>query len=139
MRFHRVNFQNQGFKILKLYKFLPYKVIKAIHYQKLQKTNIFCPKKNHSFLDPCQKRIPKWAEMAPQKARNDPNMLKIPKIFDFSHEMIRFKFLYRGSTKDLIRIVLIRYYLSVSIGPFLGSFCLKNLTNAFSIFILIRL
>ena len=57
-------------------------------------------------MDPCQKRIPKWAEMAPQKARNDPNMLKIPKIFDFSHEMIRFKFLYRGSTKDLIRVVL---------------------------------
>ena len=60
-------------------------------------------------MDPCQKRIPKWAEMAPQKARNDPNMLKIPKIFDFSHEMIRYKFLYRGSTKDLIRIVLIRF------------------------------
>ena len=44
--------------------------------------------------------------MAPQKARNDPNMLKIPKIFDFYHEIIRLKFLYRGSTKDLIRIVL---------------------------------
>ena len=57
-------------------------------------------------MDPCQKRIPKWAEMAPQKARNDPNMLKIPKIFDFYHEIIRLKFLYRGSTKDLVRIVL---------------------------------
>ena len=72
----------------------------------MQKTNIFCSKKNHSFFDPCQKRTPKGVEMAPQKARNDPNMLKIPKIFDFYHEIIRLKFLYRGSTKDPIRIVL---------------------------------
>ena len=57
-------------------------------------------------MDPCQKRIPKWAEMAPQKARNDPNMLKIPKIFDFYHEMLILELVYRGSTKDFILIVL---------------------------------
>ena len=50
--------------------------------------------------------------MAPQKARNDPNMLEIPKIFDFYHEIIRLKFLYRGSTKDLIQIVLSKYMIN---------------------------
>ena len=44
--------------------------------------------------------------MAPQKARNDPDMLKIAKIFDFYHEMLILELVYRGSTKDLIRIVL---------------------------------
>ena len=44
--------------------------------------------------------------MAPQKARNDPDMLKIAKIFDFYHEMLILELVYRGSTKDLIPIVL---------------------------------
>ena len=44
--------------------------------------------------------------MAPQKARNDPDMLKIAKIFDFYHEMLILELVYHGSTKDLIPIVL---------------------------------
>ena len=61
--------------------------------------------------------------MAPQKARNDPNMLKMPKIFDFYHEMIRLKFLYRGSTKDLIQIVLRRILNS---GTFIYIYAVSN-------------
>ena len=57
-------------------------------------------------MAPCQKRTSKGAEMAPQKARNDPDMLKIAKIFDFYHEMLILELVYHGSTKDLIRIVL---------------------------------
>ena len=37
------------------------------------------------------------------KPRNDPHMLKIPKIFDFYHKTLRLKFLYHGSTIYLIR------------------------------------
>ena len=49
--------------------------------------------------------------MAPQKARNDPDMLKIAKIFDFYHEMLILELVYRGSTKDLIPIVLTNFSL----------------------------
>ena len=74
-------------------------------------------------MAPCQKWTSKGAEMAPQKARNDPNMLKMPKIFDFYHEMIRLKFLYRGSTKDLIQIVLRRILNS---GTFIYIYAVSN-------------
>ena len=63
-------------------------------------------KKNHPCLDPYQEWTPKGAKMAPEKPRNDPHMLKIPKIFDFYHKTLRLKFLYRGSTIYLIRTFL---------------------------------
>ena len=44
--------------------------------------------------------------MAPEKPKNDPHMLKIPKIFDLYHQTLRLKFLYRGSTIYLIRTFL---------------------------------
>ena len=54
--------------------------------------------------------------MAPQKARNDPDMLKIAKIFDFYHEMLILELVYRGSTKDFIRIVLMNMHGRNSFG-----------------------
>ena len=44
--------------------------------------------------------------MAPEKPKNDPHMLKIPKIFDLYHQTLRLKFLYHGSTIYLIRTFL---------------------------------
>ena len=58
-------------------------------------------------MDPYQEWTPKGAKMAPEKPRNDPHMLKIPKIFDFYHKTLRLKFLYHGSTIHLIRRFLI--------------------------------
>ena len=46
--------------------------------------------------------------MALEKPKNDPHMLRIPKIFDLCHQILRLQFLYRGST-----IYLIRTFLSV--------------------------
>ena len=44
--------------------------------------------------------------MAPEKPRNDPQILTTPKIFDFYHQTLTLKFLYRGSTIYLIRTFL---------------------------------
>ena len=52
--------------------------------------------------------------MAPEKPKNDPHMLKIPKIFDLYDQSLRLKFLYCGSTIYLIRTFL-RFSLSAMI------------------------
>ena len=71
------------------------------------KNKDFLLKKNHTFLDPYQEWTPKGAKMAPEKPRNDPQILTTPKIFDFYHQTLTLKFLYRGSTIYLIRTFLI--------------------------------
>ena len=59
-------------------------------------------------MDPYQEWTPKGAKMAPEKPRNDPQILTTPKIFDFYHQTLTLKFLYRGSTIYLIRTFLKR-------------------------------
>ena len=70
------------------------------------KNKDFLSKKNHPCLDPYQEWTPKGAKMAPEKPRNDPQILTTPKIFDFYHQTLTLKFLYRGSTIYLIRTFL---------------------------------
>ena len=77
--------------------------IKSFLKNECQKQGFSVEKKNHPCLDPYQEWTPKGAKMAPKKPRNDPHMLKIPKIFDFYHKTLRLKFLYHGSTIYLIR------------------------------------
>ena len=85
---------------------MAYELKKVIPIKWVSKTRIFCRKKSHSFLDPYQEWTPKGAKMAPEKPRNDPHMLKTPKIFDFYHKTLRLKFVYHGSTIYLIRTFL---------------------------------
>ena len=72
----------------------------------MQKKTFSVPKEITLFWPPVRNGPQKGQKMAHKKARNDPDMLKIAKIFDFYHEMLILELVYRGSTKDLIRIVL---------------------------------
>ena len=105
---------------------MAYELKKVIPKKWVSKTRIFCRKKNHSFLDPYQEWTPKWAKMVPEKPRNDPHMLKIPKIFDFYHKTLRLKFLYRGSTIYLIQRFLSIYKTIFHLFSHLPSCFLKN-------------
>ena len=67
-------------------------------------------------------KVPKWP---PEKPRNDPHMLKIPKIFDFYHKTLRLKFVYHGST-----IYLTRTFLRKISNKWFWDF-VKNTTNLF--------
>ena len=85
---------------------MAYQLNKLIPKNVCQKQGFFVGKKNHPFLDPYQEWTPKGAKMAPEKPRNDPQILTTPKIFDFYHQTLTLKFLYRGSTIYLIRTFL---------------------------------
>ena len=80
--------------------------IKSFLKNECQKQGFSVEKKNHPCLDPYQEWTPKGAKMAPEKPRNDPQILTTPKIFDFYHQTLTLKFLYRGSTIYLIRTFL---------------------------------